>query len=214
MGRSIGPGKLVPKGAFKRSHVIMTTRHSSGHCPWRDNIGTGIFEAMDVASLIRGAPEHAHLTQAELAARAGTSQPAISRYEAAAASPSVETLDRLLASMGAKLHLSVTEAPRDLDVRTLRLAKIRTNRDLIRRAADRHHATNVQIFGSVARGEDGPDSDLDLLVDLDVRHRGLFPLMELKEELEQILGERVDIAPRDALAPHVAERALAEAVPL
>ena len=74
-GRSIGPGKLVPKGAFKRSHVIMTTRHRSGRCPWRDNIGTGIFEAMDVASLIRGAREHAHLTQAELAARAGTYQP-------------------------------------------------------------------------------------------------------------------------------------------
>jgi len=47
-----------------------------------------------------------------------------------------------------------------------------------------------------------------------VRHRGLFPVMELQEELEHILGERVDVAPRDALAPHVAERALAEAVPL
>lgn len=169
---------------------------------------------MDVASLIRGARERAHLTQAELAARAGTSQPAISRYEAGTASPSVETLDRLLASMGAKLELSVREAPRDLDVRTLRLAKIRANRDLIRRAARRHHATNVQIYGSVARGQDGPDSNIDLLVDLDVRHQGLFPVMELKEELEQILGERVDIVPRDALAPHVAERALAEAVPL
>jgi len=76
------------------------------------------------------------------------------------------------------------------------------------------HATNVQVFGSVARGEDGPHSDIDFFVDLDVRHRGLFPVMELQEELEHILGERVDVAPRDALAPHVAERALAEAVPL
>ena len=169
---------------------------------------------MDVASLIRSTRGRAHLTQADLAARAGTSQPAISRYEAGTASPSVETLDRLLASMGAKLDLSVTEAPRNLDVRTLRLAKIRANRNLIRRAARRHHATNVQVFGSVARGEDGPDSDIDFLVDLDVRHRGLFPVLGLQEELAHILGERVDVAPRDALAPHVAERALAEAVPL
>jgi predicted nucleotidyltransferase len=169
---------------------------------------------MDVASLIRGARERAHLTQAELAARAGTSQPAISRYEAGASSPSVETLDRLLASMGAKLDLSVTEAPRALDVRTVRLAKIRANRELIRRAARRHHASNVQVFGSVARGEDGPHSDIDFLVDLDVRHLGLVPVMELQEELERLLGERVEVAPRDALAPHVAEQALAEAVPL
>jgi len=56
--------------------------------------------------------------------------------------------------------------------------------------------------------------DIDLLVDLDVRHRGLFPLIGLQAELEHILGERVDVAPREALAPHVAKRALAEAVPL
>jgi uncharacterized protein len=169
---------------------------------------------MDTSSLIRTARERAHLTQAELAARAGTSQPAVSRYEAATASPSVETLDRLLASMGARLELSVTSAPRALDVRTPRLAKIRANRDLIRKAARRHHATNIQIFGSVARGEDDPNSDIDFLVDLDVRTLGLIPVMELNDELGRILGERVDVAPRDALAPAVAERALAEAVPL
>lgn len=169
---------------------------------------------MEASALIRTARERAHLTQAELAARAGTSQPAVSRYEAATASPSVETLDRLLASMGARLELSATPAPRALDVRTPRLAKIRANRDLIRKAARRHHATNIQIFGSVARGEDGPNSDIDLLVDLDVRTLGLIPVMELNDELERILGERVDVAPRDALAPAVAERALAEAVPL
>ena len=43
---------------------------------------------------------------------------------------------------------------------------------------------------------------------------GLFPVIGLQEVLEHILGERVDVAPRDALAPHVAERALAEAGPL
>jgi predicted nucleotidyltransferase/DNA-binding XRE family transcriptional regulator len=169
---------------------------------------------MEVSVLIREARERAHLTQAELAARAGTSQPAISRYEAATASPSVQTLDRLLASMGARLELSVTPAPRALDVRTPRLAKIRANRDLIRKAARRHHATNLHVFGSVARGDDGPDSDIDFLVDLDVHTHGLIPVMELNDELARLLGEKVDVAPRSALAPHVAKQALAEAVPL
>lgn len=51
-------------------------------------------------------------------------------------------------------------------------------------------------------------------MDFDVRHQGLFSVMELRAKPEHILGERVDIAPRDELAPHVAERAPAEAVPL
>ena len=116
--------------------------------------------------------------------------------------------------MGARLELSVTPAPRALDVRTPRLSKIRANRDLIRKAARRHHATNVQVFGSVARGEDGPDSDIDFLVDLDVHTHGLIPVIELNDELARLLDEKVDVAPRSALAPHVAMQALAEAVPL
>ena len=86
--------------------------------------------------------------------------------------------------------------------------------DLVETLVAEFDPARIILFGSVAAGTDGPDSDIDLLVDLNVRQRGLFPVMELKAELEQILGERVDIAPRDALAPHVAERALAEAVPL
>jgi predicted nucleotidyltransferase len=86
-------------------------------------------------------------------------------------------------------------------------------RERIRRAAHRHGARNVRIFGSVARGADRPDSDIDLLVDFDVRS-GLFPLAGLQDELAALLGERVEVVPQDALAPHVAKNALAEAVPL
>lgn len=169
---------------------------------------------MDVATLIRMSREAAGLSQDALAARAGTSQPAISRYESGASSPSVETLDRLLAAMGARLELRAAAAPRRLDVRTPRMAKLRANRDRVRRIAHRHGASNVRVFGSVARGEDGPDSDVDLLVDLDVRARGLLPLGAIADELSALLGERVDVAPASALAPHVADSALAEAVPL
>ena len=70
------------------------------------------------------------------------------------------------------------------------------------------------VFGSVARGTDRPDSDVDLLVDFEVRSRGLFPLAGLQDELTVLLGEKVEVVPEDALAPHVAKNALAEAVPL
>lgn len=169
---------------------------------------------MEVAALIRVTRERAGLTQGALAKRAGTSQPAVSRYESGAASPSVATLDRLLAAMGARLELLVSDAPRRLDARTPRMAKLRSHREQIMKTAQRHGATNVRVFGSVARGEDGPDSDIDLLVDLDVRTRGLLPLGAIAEELAQLLDERVDVAPAGALAPHVAQSALREAVPL
>jgi predicted nucleotidyltransferase len=126
----------------------------------------------------------------------------------------VETLDRLLAAMGVRLDLVVERSQRRLDVRTPRMVKLRENRDRIRRAAHRHGAKNVRVFGSVARGEDHPGSDIDLLVDLDVRSRGLFPLAALQDELSELLWERVDIVPQEALDADVAVNALAEAVPL
>ncbi len=169
---------------------------------------------MDAATLIRASRERAGLTQHALAARAGTSQPAVSRYESGAASPSVQTLDRLLAVMGVRLELSVADAPRHLDVRTPRMANLRGHREQILKIAQRHGASNVRVFGSVARGQDGPGSDVDLLVDLDVRARGLLPLAAMADELSALLGERIDVAPAGALAPHVAEAALVEAVPL
>lgn len=75
-------------------------------------------------------------------------------------------------------------------------------------------ASNVRVFGSVARGEDQPASDIDLLVDFDVHANGALALIRLRRELSDLLDERVDIATVDLLRPEVAERALAEAVPL
>ncbi len=112
------------------------------------------------------------------------------------------------------LELGVTDAPRHLDARTARMAKLRADRDQILKVTQRHGATNVRVFGSVACGQDQPDSDIDLLVDLDVGTHGLLPLAAIVDELSALLGEPVDVAPADALAPHVAASALAEAVPL
>jgi hypothetical protein len=81
------------------------------------------------------------------------------------------------------------------------------------RAAARHGARNVRMIGSVARGDAGPDSDLDLLVELETG-RSLLDHAALMIELEAILGCKVDIATEQGLRPRVRDRVLAEAVPL
>ncbi|WP_426310621.1 helix-turn-helix domain-containing protein [Cellulosimicrobium sp. E-16] len=169
---------------------------------------------MSTAGTIKACRERAGMSQSELAARAGTSQPAVSRYESGASSPSVKTLERLLAAAGARLELAAVPVKRRFDARTPRMAHLRAHRQEILAAARRYGATDVRIFGSVARGEDGPDSDVDVLVDLDVRRLGLLPVAHLADELSDLLDEQVDVVPVDALAPHVAESALAQAVSL
>jgi len=72
---------------------------------------------------------------------------------------------------------------------------------------------NVRVFGSVARGEDSPQSDIDLLVDLGPEAT-LLELAGLREDLDALLGIRVDVATPGMLKPAIRARALAEAVPL
>jgi uncharacterized protein len=75
-------------------------------------------------------------------------------------------------------------------------------------------AGNVRVFGSVARGEDTPESDVDLLVDFPASERGLFPLLRLAGEVERLVGRPVDVAAVEVMCGPVRERALAEAIPL
>jgi predicted nucleotidyltransferase len=76
-------------------------------------------------------------------------------------------------------------------------------RDAIVAAAARNGGTNVRVFGSVARGEDGPESDVDLLVDLDPG-TSLFDLGRMEVALAEILGRPVDVVPARMLKPRVA----------
>jgi predicted nucleotidyltransferase len=87
------------------------------------------------------------------------------------------------------------------------------NRVPLTRALRQLGATNIRLFGSVARGDDGPNSDVDLLVDLK-SNVGLFALGEMSAEAERILGYSVDVVPANSLKPDLAERVLAEARPL
>jgi len=80
-------------------------------------------------------------------------------------------------------------------------------------AAARRHASNVRVFGSVARGEDAPDSDVDLLVDLDPAANPL-DLLDLGCELEDELGVKVDVGTPSSLRPFLRDEVLAEAIAL
>jgi len=167
---------------------------------------------MDAAELLREARRSAGLTQAELARRARTSQAMVARYETGVASPTVRTLQRLLRAAGRDLELSSVNAQAGFPASSL--ATLREHRAEIRAAAERVGARNVRVFGSVARGEDTPMSDVDLLVDFPAHERGLLPLLTMAERVEQIVGRRVDVAAVEVMAEQVRDRALAEAVPL
>ena len=156
----------------------------------------------DAGSVLRAARKAAGLTQAELARRAGVTQSVISAYEAGRREPSVATLSRLVDAAGATLRLHVE--PHQTGVRRLpatpRGELVWRNRQRMRRAAARHGVSNLRLFGSTARGDDRPDSDIDLLVHLDDQ-LGLIGLARIRHELEDILGVPVDVVPDDGLKP-------------
>jgi len=90
---------------------------------------------------------------------------------------------------------------------------LRDKRDEILSIAARHGASNVRIFGSVARGEATAQSDVDFLVELE-RGRSLLDHAALMVDLESLLGRRVDIATERGLKPRFREVILREAVRL
>ncbi len=86
-------------------------------------------------------------------------------------------------------------------------------RDEILNIAGKHGAYNVRVFGSAARGDDRPDSDVDLLVDVGTTTSSWFPA-GLILDLEQILGRQVEVVTEKGLNPHIRDHVLQEAVPL
>lgn len=86
-------------------------------------------------------------------------------------------------------------------------------RDDIRTIAAEHGAYNIRIFGSVVRGEAGPDSDIDFLVDAGPNTSSWFPA-GLILDLEKILGRHVEVVTEKALNPYIREHVLREVKPL
>ncbi len=90
---------------------------------------------------------------------------------------------------------------------------LKSRRQDILAIAARHGAHNVRIFGSVARGEAGPESDLDILVEMEPG-TSLMDHIALMQDLEDLLGRKVDVVSDKALHWYIRDRVLAEATPL
>ena len=90
------------------------------------------------------------------------------------------------------------------------LEALRSQRREILDAAARHGARNVRVFGSTVRGDDGPESDVDFLVDVEPG-RSLLDVIALEQDLEELLGRQVEVLTDGGLNPYLQERILAEA---
>ncbi len=93
------------------------------------------------------------------------------------------------------------------------IEQLMARRAEILETAARHGASNVRVFGSVARGTVNRRSDIDLLVDLEPG-RSLLDHAALVLELRALLGHKVDVISARGLRPRMRERVLREAVPL
>ena len=90
---------------------------------------------------------------------------------------------------------------------------LRARKPEIMAYAAEHGAHNVRVFGSTARGDMAADSDVDLLVEMEPG-RNLLDLVGLWQDLEDLLGTRVDVLTDGGLSPYMRDRILAEAVAL
>ena len=133
------------------------------------------FRTDNPGELIREARLDAGMTQSELAQKAGLRQPSLAKIEGGARNVSPEMLERVLEAADYRPNLALE--------RTFHL---------IREAAAKLGLRNVRVFGSVARGEDGYNSDIDLLVtpDADVN---LFDIAFFGEEVRRITGFPADV---------------------
>lgn len=90
---------------------------------------------------------------------------------------------------------------------------LKEKREAVIALAEKHGARQPRIFGSIARGEAGPGSDIDLLVKMD-EGRSLLDLSALALELRDLLGVKVDVVSEDGLYWLLRRRILKEAKPL
>ena len=90
---------------------------------------------------------------------------------------------------------------------------LHSRRTEIMQIAARYGAHNLRVFGSVARGDARPDSDVDLLVDMEPG-RSLFDLGGLLYDLQTLLGVDVDVVTEKGLRPRIRMQVMREATPL
>lgn len=153
---------------------------------------------MNIGDRLRRARLEAGITQVELSRLTGIRQPVISAYESGARTPSKQSCERILTSLGIRPSVLLAR-----------------HRDRIRSVLAERGVTDVAVFGSTVRGTDDEGSDLDLLVRLP-DGTSLFDLFHMETAVEEIVGIDVDLLSTAALdddnPAHAAIRE--EAVPL
>lgn len=90
---------------------------------------------------------------------------------------------------------------------------IKKNRQSILDIAKCHGAINVRLFGSVARGTSTESSDIDLLVSMELGS-SLLDIIAIKQDLEDLLGRKVDVVTENSISPYMKDEILKEAVNL
>jgi len=95
----------------------------------------------------------------------------------------------------------------------INIEQIRLKRDDILRLASEYGLRNIRVFGSVARGEAGPSSDIDVLVDVD-ENRSLLDLGGFQMDLQDLLGASVGVVTEQSLHWYIRDRVLGEAAPI
>ncbi|MBF4600926.1 XRE family transcriptional regulator [Frigoribacterium sp. VKM Ac-1396] len=176
--------------------------------------------ATDVGSRLREARVAARLTQGEVGRRAGLPQSAVSRYESGSKTPSLPVLERLFEATGLHLTLTLTLTPSRPRASASGVPfvgpvgrTVQPRRAELRSFFAHEGFGSPQVFGSVSRGDDRADSDLDVVVDLP-DGLGLFGLAAAARRASDIAGVPVDVVPRDGLTPEVAEAVSRDGVAL
>jgi len=125
------------------------------------------------------------MSQRELARAAGVPQSTVATIESGRRQPSVAMLERLIEAAGFHLEASLVNS-----VRPSRL--LEQHRNAVAKVISRYPIAKAWVFGSVARGDDRPDSDLDLLVELNPT-ASVVAILGLDEDLTAVLGCPVDV---------------------
>lgn len=164
----------------------------------------------EIGRRLREARERTGLTQMALSKTMRIGRTAIARIESGDRRMSADEAVRFARALGVPVSSLLGEGPgASGELREL----VRAKRREIRRICARHGASRPRLFGSVARGEARPDSDVDLLVTME-RDRTLFDLVALHNDLADLLGRSVDVGTEDMLKERIRERVLTEVVAL
>lgn len=161
---------------------------------------------VDAALLVRSAREQAHMSARDLATASGVSASTVTRIERGEVNPTVVMLERLLEASGNQLDIVVS--PRS---RRPTLDELRSHRKAIIGIVESFGASNVRVFGSVARGDSHDGSDVDLLIDVPAG-TGLITIERIADAIEAVLPWRVDVVTSGAARGrmvHIVDEAVA-----